>query len=298
MINPFKLRTAAGIALAMSMSVSLAVSGAQAAVAASIPDDPTAVIDAALTEVGQPVLVDEVPSDAVEIVGDSATVDLGTASIDLTLLDSDSEFRIREDGVQALTVLKPGEDVASFRLDVPDSVSVEPNATGGFDLIEKADGVAVSYAQVQAPWAVDADGTALATSYDYVGGVITQKVQVSGATYPVVADPKITVGLWNAPYGPGVYVNFTGAEMNALAAAIIAAGGIGVIAGCTISKLPPQIRLIVTALCGALGYNTLPQLFGLIQQGIKKSAFRSGTCYQTLAASNRPFVATARSNCS
>jgi hypothetical protein len=48
--------------------------------------------------------------------------------------------------------------------------------------------------RIQTPWAVDAAGKDLPTSYTFAGGVLTQKVDTTGASFPVVADPTYTTG--------------------------------------------------------------------------------------------------------
>lgn len=41
------------------------------------------------------------------------------------------------------------------------------------------------------PWAVDAEGSSITTWYSVEGSVLTQHVDHQGATYPVVADPRL-----------------------------------------------------------------------------------------------------------
>lgn len=59
------------------------------------------------------------------------------------------------------------------------------------------------------PWASDARGKALATSYTYAGGVLTQRVDTAGATFPVVADPTVDRGYY---WTPVYYIKWTRAE--------------------------------------------------------------------------------------
>jgi hypothetical protein len=49
---------------------------------------------------------------------------------------------------------------------------------------------------IRQPWAVDAAGKHLDTSYTFTGSTITQKVDTTGAVFPVVADPTWSLG-WN-----------------------------------------------------------------------------------------------------
>lgn len=51
-------------------------------------------------------------------------------------------------------------------------------------------------ATIETPWAVDADGTALPTSYTLEGTNLTQNIDTTNATYPITADPSWQ---WNGP---------------------------------------------------------------------------------------------------
>lgn len=44
------------------------------------------------------------------------------------------------------------------------------------------------------PWAKDANGASLSTTYEVIAANVTQHVDTTGAAYPVVADPTWTVG--------------------------------------------------------------------------------------------------------
>lgn len=97
------------------------------------------------------------------------------------------------------------------------------------------------------PWTKDAAGKQIKTWYEVDGTTLEQHVALTEADeYPVVADPRITVG-W------GVYLNMSGAEMSAVATAVIAAGGTGIIVGCATSKLHTVVRWVVVAVCVYVG---------------------------------------------
>ncbi|MDQ0707936.1 hypothetical protein QFZ52_000588 [Arthrobacter woluwensis] len=59
--------------------------------------------------------------------------------------------------------------------------------------VKNAAGKQVNY--IQKPWATDANGKDLPTSYSIAGNVVTQIVQHRGAAYPVVADPETGCGI-------------------------------------------------------------------------------------------------------
>ena len=90
--------------------------------------------------------------------------------------------------------LSPGEFLASN----PDgSVSVMKSFSGG----------SISVGTFEAPWAKDATGALVPTSYSVQGSTLVQTVQTTSSTvYPVVADPYIT-------WGWGPYWNLTGATI-------------------------------------------------------------------------------------
>lgn len=69
------------------------------------------------------------------------------------------------------------------------------NDEGGYDVVTlNADGTASTQATISAPWATDAMGRSLTTSYTLNGTTLTQHIDTTGAVSPVVADPKITWG--------------------------------------------------------------------------------------------------------
>jgi len=80
---------------------------------------------------------------------------------------------------------------------------VGPNPTAGVSTTEQ-------FGTIAAPWASDANGTSLPTSYTYTHGVLTQKVNTTRATFPVVADPFVTWGWF-------IYINFSRSETKRVA---------------------------------------------------------------------------------
>jgi|GEM_PF-6769053 len=91
------------------------------------------------------------------------------------------------------------------------NAQVKPHADGSLDLVldqgsllgpppnskPGTAGTTENVIKIQKPWAVDAAGKDLPTSYTFAGGVLTQKVDTTGATFPVVADPTYTRGFWS-----------------------------------------------------------------------------------------------------
>ncbi|MEV7602848.1 hypothetical protein AB0O91_36315 [Kitasatospora sp. NPDC089797] len=101
-------------------------------------------------------------------------------------------------GARAVATLKNSEAPAEQRytLDLPAGTEAVANDTGGYDLVRAVDGgMAVAVGQIDAPWAKDAKGSPVATSYRLEGSTLVQKVEATKDTaFPVVADPKVTWG--------------------------------------------------------------------------------------------------------
>ncbi len=98
---------------------------------------------------------------------------------------SDTVSRATKDGGQVLTVLRTSSDVADFEVSLP----------AGAKLVKMGESVLIAgqdklLGAIEAPWAVDAKGKSLRTSYSIKGNKLIQKVDTTGAAFPVVADPS------------------------------------------------------------------------------------------------------------
>jgi hypothetical protein len=111
----------------------------------------------------------------------------------------------RTDRVTIAAVLRPGQHAARFALDLPAGQRLEPAADGGLAVVSGHRVVGL----IDAPWAVDARGRALATRYQVHGTTIVQDVDTRGASFPVVADPTIRTGFHIVPV---FYVQYTWTE--------------------------------------------------------------------------------------
>ncbi|MEV6758986.1 hypothetical protein [Streptomyces sp. NPDC051214] len=105
----------------------------------------------------------------------------------------------KEGGARTLVTLK--DDKASethrFRLDIPQDASITEDGQGGYEITREAgEGVHVPVATIDAPWAKDANGKSVPTSYELDGNDLIQTVETTENTaFPVVADPKMTWGI-------------------------------------------------------------------------------------------------------
>lgn len=91
-------------------------------------------------------------------------------------------------GVRVLTTIASSDAPSSYAytFDVPEGTDLVQSELNYY--LEAGDDV---LGQIQFPWAVDADGVQVPTSYSWEDGVLTQHVDLTdpAITYPVVADP-------------------------------------------------------------------------------------------------------------
>ncbi len=94
--------------------------------------------------------------------------------------------------------------VYSFPVTLPAGEFLASNPDGSVSVMKSFSGGSVSLGMFQAPWAKDAAGNFVTTTYTIQGDTLVQHVDVTTATvFPVVADPYIT-------WGWGPYLNLTG----------------------------------------------------------------------------------------
>ena len=126
------------------------------------------------------------------------TTDSDVAVYTGTSPDASTAVQPNEDGVNLLTVIS-GPDAPtsySFPLQIPDGATITPDGAGGY--LIQVNGITVS--AIAAPWAQDAAGNPLSTSYSLTGDTLTQTIDTTGATFPVTADPAVTISCnfpWN-----------------------------------------------------------------------------------------------------
>lgn len=181
------------------------------------------------------------------------------------------------DGAQLFAILKKGETAARFALGLPAGATLVPRG-GGYVITRHAGSSIVEVlGSIAEPWAVDAEGKRVPTTFEFSGGELTQRIHpTTNVTYPVVADPRLT-------YGLGIYLNLYGGEIKALATAIIGAGGTAIMVGCSdvSAKLPSLVTKAIKLLCTAVGGLTVKQVFDTIVQLWRSGQVSIGACYQT-----------------
>ena len=103
------------------------------------------------------------------------------------------------DAFQALLVIEGSEAPTEYRFEkaVPEGHTAELQEDGWIRFVdeegENAGGIAP-------PWALDADGVEIRTSFALDGDALIQTVEHEGAAYPVVADPFWVVVLYATIY--------------------------------------------------------------------------------------------------
>jgi hypothetical protein len=96
-------------------------------------------------------------------------------------------------GNAAVFTLKPGHSEVVIPTKVPSGGTLVQDGLGGFKLM--VGGTMVGY--LYQPWARDAAGKMLSTSYRWNGRQLIQHVSLDGAKFPVVADPHYTCSFWS-----------------------------------------------------------------------------------------------------
>ncbi|MDY5589065.1 MAG: hypothetical protein SPF30_03810 [Arcanobacterium sp.] len=75
-----------------------------------------------------------------------------------------------------------------FGYTLPDGYRLESRSDGGFALLSNSGSIE---GEINAPWAIDANGKQLPTSFELVdGSVLRQHVNTKGASFPIVLDPS------------------------------------------------------------------------------------------------------------
>jgi hypothetical protein len=117
-------------------------------------------------------------------VGDGTTVYRGADPDVSTVVEPTS------DGARIATVSTDGSAAAQtfrYRVGLPGRGRLRARADGGVDMVLGRRVIG----RFAAPWARDANGTSLTTSYRVDGTTLVQVVATAGAAFPVVADPTI-----------------------------------------------------------------------------------------------------------
>ncbi|WP_461474831.1 hypothetical protein [Microbacterium sp. HJ5] len=142
------------------------------------------------TAEGAPVPADviDVPNFSIDFA-DGVEGETRAGLTEITTDDASSEAYVQptDAGVRVLTATldSSGPSTYEYTVDVP--VSAELVQVGELYFLEDATQV---YGVLHAPWALDAEGNAVPTSYTWEGGTLTQHLNFAQDTvFPVIADP-------------------------------------------------------------------------------------------------------------
>ncbi|WP_159425274.1 hypothetical protein [Streptomyces sp. TLI_053] len=135
--------------------------------------------------------------------------------------------QLDDGGIRALVTMESAAAPSDyrFRLDLPQGAQLQQHGDGSVDVVRDGQ----SLGRFEAPWAKDANGGAVATSYRIEGDSLVQHVEVTaGTAFPVVADPTWQ-GVWNRVKA-GARKADQQAVLGAIGGCVI--GSIGAGAGC------------------------------------------------------------------
>lgn len=275
--------------VAVALSLALAAGTLSAAPMQDEAEDVTGIVQEALAVVGQ--VTDEHDIEVVE--SESTTVRAETEGGTFAVTTESAVHAAvvhHADGLQVMAVLEDGATHTTYGLTVPDDVELVESGDG-YEFILDEDGIRLSLGEIEAPWAVDANGQQVETSYELVGQNLVQHIE-DDVAYPVVVDPRLTFGI-------GVYLSMWGWEMKAVATAIVAGGGAAAVATCALGKVPSKLVVITKLLCTAVGAPTIATIYRTIVE-IWRTGVTSSACYQKRiigAPSSNPFVKVGSRNC-
>lgn len=124
-------------------------------------------------------------------------------------------------GARALVTLKNADAPTTQRFDLglPDGATLIADGAGGYDIVTSAGGAGVVVrGHIDAPWAKDANGKAVSTSYSLDGNTLVQTIRTGHDTaFPVVADPHYTWGIISGT----VYFNKNETKVLALGGTVV-----------------------------------------------------------------------------
>ena len=226
------------------------------------------------------------PGLSVTTTSSSVSTKLGDLSIKVTAQNARSDTTIVSSGARVMSLVEKGDSSARFAIDLPANTALVQSGDG-YSIVGSAGEARITLGQIHSPWAVDAVGKKLSTSYTLEGNTLIQHVATDGATYPIVADPLVTVG-WGSE-GPGVYLNITGANAKVISAAVAIVFCLTVAGGCVAAGKIPRVGSILQGICGFIGVPSLKSVVGTIQSIFNSRVVDFYSCYQLLIPGGRQF---------
>jgi hypothetical protein len=216
------------------------------------------------------------PGLSVRVTPQSATTSMGGMTVTVTSPSAEIDTTIVSNGVRMMSLLERGDSTASFGIELPPNTVLLRNGEG-YTIRENSGGSETIVGQIHDPWAVDALGKRLPTSYELEENTLLQHVLTDSATYPIVADPLISIGL--GPDGLGTYLNITGANAKVVAGAVVAVGGLGIAGGCVAAGRIPRVGYIIQGICTFVGIPSLKSVVSAISSIVQSTALANDSCY-------------------
>lgn len=125
-----------------------------------------------------------------------------------------------------------------------------------------------------APWAFDAKGSPVPTSFTIDEGALVQRVDFNSSTaFPVTADPT------SIQWVPLPVLAISGAELSVLAGLTATVFVGGAWTGCTFSKLTGPIAKIVSQICTAIGVGGVASTIAIINGSFRGANLVATKCY-------------------
>lgn len=154
---------------------------------------------------------------------------------------ADAAVQVLDDGaVRVQTITPDAQGPHTFTYTFGEGITPILGDDGTVELVQEvSDGIAMTIGTVERPWAADATGATIPTTYQVEGDALVQNIEpTADVVYPIVADPKLTKTWWNTT------VYFNRSETNTIA---FVSGGIGSVAW----KIPePTISKVVATAAG------------------------------------------------
>lgn len=120
-----------------------------------------------------------------------------------------------------------------FLFSLPEGFTLYPGGAGQVLIGKEFNGGMLIAGRVDSPWALDASGTRVPTSYTISGSALIQTVDTSKAQLPVVADPRISFG-WH------VYARYSRSEIQRFWSGSVIANKVAFAIACSYIPTPNQ----------------------------------------------------------
>ncbi|WP_427795395.1 hypothetical protein [Clavibacter nebraskensis] len=220
---------------------------------------------------------------SVKVQNDEAVAGFGDFEVGIAPSADVFSTTVLPAGIRVMSRIDDGAESTDFRVDLPEGATLIPRDRG-YVVVIGAGGTPIALAEIEEPWAVDANGKTVHTSYRLDGDILTQSLHGSDIAYPVVADPTITVGLAGASEGPGAYWNMTGLQVKIISAITVSTLGTALAGGCVGAGKMPSVGWIIQGLCSFVGVPTLQNIWGGVTSIFRNTSVQNTGCYQVKIA--------------